>query len=196
MTRSTKLLGGVAYVAMIVLYFFSIVVIELYYFSFATPFAYLFMVVGLVAALCAMVAFVRAGSQLSRPDVIHNAVAGAILYLLAGGLVIGLFATSLSRLLEKGGAGLGGLGAIALVVAVLCWLLVVVAAGFWYQAARGLAEATRERRFRTGSLLVFVGSIFSVVLVGLIGVIAGSILVGDGFFKAPVKDAAGDRKAA
>lgn len=173
MEHNTRLLGGIAYIALIV---FSI-------FASFLPFAG---VVTLAADICVLVAFIQAGNQLGRHDIKNNVIVALVLYIVAFIVVMVLVGVSVVGALASGASALGAFGAGAIAGCIIGWILWMIAAWFWYKASVSLAEGSHTPLFKTGGLLMFIGAITLVVFgLGAIVMLIGQILQMIGFFNAP-----------
>lgn len=168
--HNTKLLGGVGYIVMIA---FSVLGAVL-------PFAG---IITLAAAICVVIAFVRAGDELGLTNVKQNIITAIVLYavgLIVFAIVIGAGVTAM---FATGEAGLRALGVGAIIGALIVWILSIVASWFWYKASISLAEGTNVALFKTGGLLLFIGAILLVVFgLGGILILIGEILQCVAFF--------------
>lgn len=185
MENTTKLLGGIGYIVLIVFGFLGGFVVPLH-------------VVTLAAAICVLIAFIRAGNELDRPEVKNSVITALVLYIVAAVLMIFLVGVGVAAVVMHHGssAAAGGLGAGAIVGGIIGWILCIIAAWFWYKASVPLTEATGVSLFKIGGLLNFIGAILLVVFgLGAILMLVGEILQCVGFFTAPEK-VEGDSTAA
>lgn len=173
MQQTTKQLGGIGYIVFIAAGLLGAVI----------PFAG---IVTLGAAICVALAFIRAADELGRPEIkssvitaiVLNVIAVAILVVMLGGVIMAVLAAGND--LDGLGAALGGGAALG---ALVSWVLMIVASWFWYKASKPVAEATGEKLFQTGGLLIFIGSITVVLFgLGLIVSLIGQILQCVAFF--------------
>lgn len=187
MEHSTRMLGGFAYIGLIVFSILSII-----------PYVgVLFWFLSLGAAVCVLVAFVQAGNQLGRPDVKSSIVTAIVLYIIAVALFMFIVAVGIAALIGAGltnsgagaATGFAAFGVSALIGGIIGWILCIVAAWFWYKASRVLAEATGASLFQPGGLLLFIGAILLIVGIGAILMFIGEILQAIAFFNAPEKRA-------
>jgi uncharacterized membrane protein len=182
MEKNTKLLGGIAYIAMIVLAFIPFIKI-----------------LSLAAAICVLIAFVQAGNQVGRPDVKTNIITAIVLYIVAMVLLWIMAAIGIAGVVANANhlshandadlsmlfAGIGG-GMIA--VGIIGWVLSIIATWFWYKASVALTEGTGVNLFKVGGLLLFLGAILLIVFgIGAIVMLVGEIIQCVAFFFSPEK---------
>jgi uncharacterized membrane protein len=147
MEQSTKLLGGISYIVLIV---FGILGVA------ATPFLE---IISLIAVICLLIAFYRAGGELGRPDEKRDITIAIIAYIVAL-ILLDFFA--------------GGPDIVSWVLTIIGWILIVVGAWFWYQASVALTEAGGGSLFKPGGLLILIGAVVMIIL-GIIGIAAPSV---------------------
>lgn len=179
MDRNTKLLGGWGYVGAIV---FGILG------GFMGPVGG---ILALAGAIVVLVAYFRAANEFNRPEIRSNAVIALVLAIAAAVIFAVLVGASVAALLlhrgEDGAAGLTG-GMIA--GGLIAWVLGIAASWFWYKASTSLADASGQNLFKTGGLLMFIGSI-TVIVFGIGGIVSlvGEIMQTIGFFGTDEKTA-------
>lgn len=175
MEQSTKLLGGISYIAIIV---FSI-------FSSFVPFIG---ILSLVAAICVLIAFIQGGNQVGRPDVKQNIIIGIVLYIVAKILFIFVVGAGLAAVVaSSNGQGFAALGTGVIVGGIIGWILFIVGAWFWYKASTALGEGSNTGLFKTGGLVIFIGAILTIIGIGFIVMWVGEILQATAFFTVPEK---------
>ncbi|MGH8273918.1 MAG: DUF996 domain-containing protein [Gammaproteobacteria bacterium] len=177
MENTTKMLGGWGYIGMI---FFGI------FGSFLGPVA----ILALAGAIIVLVAFIRAGGELGRPEVKTNIIIALVLYIVAAVLFIFLVGAGVLTyaLHHDSAAAAAGLGAGVIVGGIIAWILAIVAAWFWYKASVPLTEETGIGLYKVGGLLIFIGAITIVVFgLGAIVSLVGEILQTVAFFTTPEK---------
>ncbi|MGH8225327.1 MAG: DUF996 domain-containing protein [Gammaproteobacteria bacterium] len=176
MEQSTKLLGGISYIVLIVFGFVGIAAFPLH-------------LITLAAAICVLVAFIQGGNQLGRPEVKNNVITALVLYIVAVVLFIFTVGLGLMTTIMTGGLGAVTFGAGMIIGGIIGWILAIVAAWFWYKASVALTEATGVSLYKIGGLLIFIGAILLIVGIGVILIFVGEILQCIAFFSTPEKGA-------
>lgn len=175
MEKSTKLIGAWGYVALVVSGILG---------GFA-PFVH---VVTLAGAILVLVAFVRAGGELGRPEIRTNAIIALVFDIVAAILFIFLVGAGVTAALLHHGREMRGalFGTGVLVGGLLGWFLMIIGSWFWYKASVPLAEGTGVSLYKTGGLVIFIGAITIVVFgLGAIAMLIGEILQTVAFFTTP-----------
>lgn len=177
MEHNTRMLGGISYIVLLAA-------------SVLGSFVPLVGLISLAAGICVVVAFIKAGTELGKPQVksgiitalILNIVAGIILMFVMGAAIVAILGASggqpdPSELMSAFGGG-------SLIGMLVCWILWMIGGWFWFQAGAGIAEATGTPLFKTGGLLIFIGAI-TVIVFGLGGIVMliGEILQCVAFFQ-------------
>jgi uncharacterized membrane protein len=175
MENSTKLLGGISYIALIV-------------FSVLSSVSHFISILSLIAAICVLVAFIQAGNQLGRPDVKNDIIIAIVLYIIATVLFVFFVGAGLAATLGTGGAGFGALGAGLIAGFFIGWVLFIIGAWFWYRASAALSEGTNVGLFKIGGLIIFIGAILTIIAVGFIVMWIGEIIQAIAFFTTPEKN--------
>lgn len=180
MEQSTKLLGGISYIVLIV-------------FDIVGGFAHPLHIITLIASICVLIAFIRGGSEVGRPEVKRDIITALVLYIVAACLFIFLVGSSVAAYVlhqHHHNMGAAAIGAGAIIGGLIGWVLFIIAAWFWYKASVPLAEATGVGLYKTGGLLLFIGSITIVVFgLGFLVMLIGEILQCVAFFTTPDKNA-------
>lgn len=145
MEQSTKFLGGISYIVLIV---FGILGAT------SSPFLE---IISLIAVVCLLVAFYRAGGELGAAEVKRDMTIAIVTYIIAS-ILLAFFA--------------GTAGVIGWILAIIGWVLLLVAASSWYKASRALTEAGGGSLFKWGGLLILIALIVTVIL-NIIGLLAG-----------------------
>ncbi len=177
MDNTTKMFGGIGYIVLIVFGFLGGIMAPLN-------------IITLAAAICVLIAFIRASHELGRPEIKSRAITALVLYIIAAVLLIFLVGAGVvAYFLHRGSVGAAvGLGAGVVVGGIIGWILSIVAAWFWYKASIPLTETTGIGLYRTGGLLIFIGAILLVVFgLGTILILIGDILQCIAFFTTPEK---------
>lgn len=180
MEQSTRLLGGISYIALIV---FSI-------FSGFMPFLG---ILSLIATICVLVAFIQGGNQVGRPDVKQNIIIGIVLYIVATILFVFIVGAGLAAAVANEAAGVAALGTGLIVAGLIGWILFIVGAWFWYKASAALGEGANVGLLKAGGLVIFIGAILTIIGIGFIVMWIGEILQAIAFFTAPEKGSVGAR---
>lgn len=173
--HNTKLLGGISCIALIL---FSVL-------GSFTPFI---SILSLLAGICLLVAFFQAGSQVGRIDVKNHLIVSIVLSVV--GMIVFMLVAGASLMAATTMESLGGFSMTAIVGIIIVWIIFMIASWFWYKASASLAEGSNTPFFKTGGLLIFIGSILLVVFgLGAILILIGEILQAVAFFNAPEKEA-------
>ncbi|NPA41780.1 MAG: DUF996 domain-containing protein [Aquificae bacterium] len=177
MSKQTKQLGGIGLILVLVGNLLGAVI----------PFAGLLTLIGWVLAV---VAYIKAGDEYGEPAIKGNAIKAVILWIvsvivfvLGGGALIASVAAGFGGS-EEIGTGLGGAGLLILVVA---WILALVASWFWYKANVFMSQKSQVGLFKTGGLLMFIGTILMIILIGGLISLVGQILLIVAFFSVSEK---------
>jgi len=184
MEKTTKLLGGWGYLGVIVGGFLGFLV---------GPFSGIITLAGMV---CVLVAFFRAGNELNQPDIKRDILVAIVLNIVAYILVFFIVGTAITALVVGSHEGQVGanaaaaaFGATTIIVGLIGWALIIVGSWFWYKASRTLADATGVGTYKTGGLLIFIGSITVIVFgIGFIVTWIGEIIQTVAFFSTPEKE--------
>ena len=178
MEKTTKLLGGWGYVALIVGGFLGF---------FLGPFSGIITLAGLV---CVLIAFFRAGNELNLPSVkrdiliaiVLNIIAYVLFIFIVGAAVLALVMHSRhSGEMDTGAAAAFGAGTI--LTGLIGWVLTIVGSWYWYKASQSLTEGTGVGTYKTGGLLIFIGSIAIIVFgLGALVIWIGEIIQAVAFF--------------
>lgn len=178
MEKTTKLLGGWGYVALIVGGFLGL---------FLGPFSGIVTLGGLV---CVLIAFFRAGTELNLPSIkrdiliaiVLNVIAYVLFIFIVGAAVMALVLHSRhSGDLDTGAAAAFGAGTI--LAGLIGWVLTIVGSWYWYKASQSLTDGTGVGTYKTGGLLIFIGSIAIIVFgLGALVIWIGEIIQAVAFF--------------
>jgi len=173
--HNTKLLGGISCIALIL---FSVL-------GSFTPFIG---ILSLLAGICLLVAFFQAGSQVGRADVKNHLIVSIVLSVV--GMIVFMLVAGASLMTATIMDPLSGFSSMtAIVGAIIVWIIFMIASWFWYKASASLAEGSNTPFFKTGGLLIFIGSILLVIFgLGAILILIGEILQAVAFFNAPEKE--------
>lgn len=174
MEQSTKMLGGISYIAMIV-------------FSVLGSFIPFTGILSLIAAICVLVAFIQGGNQVGRADVKQNIIVGIILYIIATILFVFVIGAGVATALTTEGGGFAALSTGLIVAGIIAWVLFIVAAWFWYKASAALGEGANVGLLKAGGLVIFIGAILTIIGIGFIIMWVGEILQAIAFLTAPEK---------
>ncbi len=178
MEKTTKLLGGWGYIGLIVG-------------SFLGPLIFIFHWIALAGFICVLIAFFRAGKELSQPKVQSNIIVAIVLYIVAALLFIFLVGTAVVAALHGSALGTAAFTGGAIVGGLIAWILWMVAAWFWYQASVPLTAGTGVDTYKTGGLLIFIGAITTIIFgLGFIVMLIGEIMQTVAFFTTTEKVAA------
>ncbi|HKT33075.1 MAG TPA: DUF996 domain-containing protein [Gammaproteobacteria bacterium] len=166
MEKTTKLLGGWGYIALIVG-------------SFLGRLSFIFHLVALAGIICLLIAFFRAGKELSQPKIQTNIIIAIVLYIVASLLLIFMVGSAIFSAVH----GLSALTGGVIIGGLIAWILWIVGAWFWYQASIPLADGTGTNLYKTGGLLIFIGAITIIVFgLGFIVMLIGEIMQTVAFF--------------
>lgn len=166
MEKATKLLGGWGYIALIVG-------------SFLGRLSFIFHLVALAGIICLLIAFFRAGKELSQPKIQTNIIIAIVLYIVASLLLIFMVGSAIFSAVH----GLSALTSGVIIGGLIAWILWIVGAWFWYQASIPLADGTGTSLYKTGGLLIFIGAITIIVFgLGFIVMLIGEIMQTVAFF--------------
>lgn len=184
MEKTTKLLGGWGYVGVVAGGLTFMI----------GPFSGLITLAGMI---CVLIAFYRAGNELSLPEVkrditvaiVLNIVAYVLVFFVVGATLMTIF---MHRHHGNFGANVAAVafGAGTLITGLVCWALIIVGSWYWYRASKALTDATGVDAYKTGGLLIFIGSITIIVFgIGFLVTWIGEIIQTVAFFSTPEKDA-------
>lgn len=170
MEKTTKLLGGWGYIALIVG-------------SLLGSLSLILHLVALAGVICVLIAFFRASKELNQPKIQTNIIIAIVLYIIATLLFVFLVGAAILALVHGSGVGTAAFGGGAVVSGLIAWILLIVGAWFWYQASIPMAEGTSIGLYKTGGLLIFIGAITVIVFgLGFIVMLIGEILQTVAFF--------------
>ncbi|HET7267335.1 MAG TPA: DUF996 domain-containing protein [Oleiagrimonas sp.] len=173
MEHNTKMLGGISCIALVV-------------FSVLGSFIPFVGVLTLIAGICLLVAFFMAGNQLHRSDVKNNVIISIVLSIVGTIVLLMVMGASFAAVLSGTDTGLGAFGATAIIGGIICWIIFIIGSWFWYKASVGIAEGSNTPLFKTGGLVLFIGTILLVVFgIGAIVMLVGQIMQAIAFFNAP-----------
>ncbi|MGA7964969.1 MAG: DUF996 domain-containing protein [Gammaproteobacteria bacterium] len=185
MEKTTKLLGGWGYLAVVAGGFLGFLV---------GPFSGIITLAGMV---CVLVAFYRAGNELNRSDVkrditiaiVLNIVAYILLFFVVGVAVATAVLHGYGDNADVGRNALAtAFGAGTIIIGLICWVLIIVGSWYWYKASQALTSVTGVGTYKTGGLLIFIGSITIIVFgLGFLVTWVGEIIQTVAFFSTPEK---------
>lgn len=180
MQKTTKLLGGWGYLGVVVGGVLSI---------FGGPLG----IVSLAGMVCVLVAFFRAGNELNLPTVkrditiaiVLNIIAYVLFFFIVGAAIAGWVMHSRHMGDADTGAAVA-LGGSTIFAAFVAWILIIVGSWFWYRASSALTDGTGVGTYKTGGLLIFIGSISIIVFgLGFLVTWIGEIIQMVAFFSTP-----------
>jgi len=180
MEKTTKLLGGWGYIALVVGGLLG----------FLGPFSGVITLAGMV---CVLIAFYRAGGELNLPSIkrditiaiVLNVVAYVLFLFIVGSALIAYFA-QVGHMGNNDANAAAVLGAGTIFAALLTWVLIIVGSWFWYKASQAMADGTGVGTYKTGGLLIFIGSIAIIVFfIGFLVIWIGEIIQTVAFFSSP-----------
>ncbi len=149
-------------------------------------------IISLAGMVCVLIAFFRASNELNLPSVKRDIIIAMVLSIVAyilvfffvGGAVLAAVMHN-----RHGGMGSGAeiaLGAGIIFAGFLFWVLLIIGSWFWYKASQALTEATGIGTYKTGGLLIFIGSIAIIVFgIGFLVIWVGEIIQTVAFFSTP-----------
>lgn len=165
MSKQTKQLGGWGLVVALVGSVLGMVI----------PFSMILVLGGWIAVL---VAYFKASDELGEPEIKNNTlkaiiagIVGVIVFMIGGGTMM---LSMISSIREGGGMHFGGTGFLVMVIA---WILFLAASWFWYKANASLSDKTGVGLFKTGGLLMFIGTVLMIIMVGGLISLIGEILL-------------------
>lgn len=148
--------------------------------SFIKPLA----ILSMAGAILVLIAFFRAAREYNRPQIRNGVIFSIIMgvtsicvfaVLVSGTLAIAMNQPNLHPGHLLSGALIGGL--------IASWLLGIAASWFWYRASNELAKASNQPLFKSGGLLILIGTLTLVVFgLGAIVSLVGEILQTVAFF--------------
>ena len=149
-------------------------------------------IISLAGMVCVLIAFFRAGNELDLPtvkrDIIIAIVLSIVAYILVFFFIGGAVLTAVMHN-RHGGMGTGAamaLGAGTVFTGFLFWVLIIIGSWFWYKASQALTEGTGVSTYKTGGLLIFIGSITVIVFgIGFLVMWIGEIIQTVAFFSTP-----------
>jgi len=165
MSKQTKQLGGWGLVVALVGSVLGMVI----------PFSVILVLAGWIAVL---IAYFKASDELGEPEIKNSTlkaiiagVIGIIVFIVGGGtMMLGM----ISAMREGGSMHFGGTGFLVMIVA---WILFLAASWFWYKANSFLSEKTGVGLFKTGGLLMFIGTVLTIIMIGGLVSLIGEILL-------------------
>lgn len=185
MEKTTKQLGGWGYLGVVVGGFLGFLV---------GPFSGLITLAGMI---CVLIAFYRAGNELNQPDIKRDITIAIVLNIIAYVLVFFVVGAAIAAAVLHGhNADMSGnnvaaaaFGAGTIITGLICWALIIIGSWYWYKASRALTDATGVGTYKTGGLLIFIGSITVIVFgIGFLVTWVGEIIQTVAFFSTPEKD--------
>ncbi|HYW75690.1 MAG TPA: DUF996 domain-containing protein [Gammaproteobacteria bacterium] len=178
MEKTTKLLGGWGYIALIVGGFLGFML---------GPFSGFVTLAGMV---CVLIAFFRAGNELNLPSVKRDIVIAIVLNIVAYVLFVFIVGAAVAALvlhmrhtgdMDTGAAAAFGAGTI--LAGLIGWVLTIIGSWYWYKASQALTDGTGVDTYKTGGLLIFIGSITIIVFgLGALVIWVGEIIQAVAFF--------------
>jgi len=184
MEKTTKLLGGWGYLGVVAGGFLGFLV---------GPFSGIITLAGMI---CVLIAFFRAGNELNRPDIkrdiiiaiVLNIVAYILVFFVVGGAIMAAVMHSHNADMAGNNVAAAAFGAGTIITGLVCWALIIIGSWYWYKASRTLTDATGVGTYKTGGLLVFIGSITIIVFgIGFLVTWVGEIIQTVAFFSTPEK---------
>lgn len=180
MEKTTKLLGGWGYVGVVAGGVLSFV---------GGPLG----IISLAGMICVLIAFFRAGNELNLPEVKRDIIIAIVLNIVAYALVFFVVGSAIAAVaLHRHDTSVGAnalsaaFGAGTIVTGLICWALVIIGSWYWYRASRALTDGTGVGTYKTGGLLIFIGSITIIVFgIGFLVTWIGEIIQTVAFFSTP-----------
>lgn len=183
MDKTTKSLGGWGYLAVVAGGFLGFLL---------GPFSGIVTLAGMV---CVLIAFYRAGDELNLPDIkrditiaiVLNIAAYILLFFVVGAAVAAFVLHGTHSGVERNTLA-AAFGAGTIVIGLICWALTIIGSWYWYKASKALTDGTGVNTYKTGGLLIFIGSITIIVFgVGFLVTWVGEIIQTVAFFSTPEK---------
>ncbi|MGH8127464.1 MAG: DUF996 domain-containing protein [Gammaproteobacteria bacterium] len=181
MEKTTKLLGGWGYLGVVAGGFLGFLV---------GPFSGIITLAGMV---CVLIAFYRAGNELNQPEIKRDITIAIVLNIVAYILLFFVVGAAVAAVLLHGNhadvgrnAMAAAFGAGTIIVGLICWALIIIGSWYWYKASQALTDATGVGTYKTGGLLIFIGSITIIVFgIGFLVTWIGEIIQTVAFFSTP-----------
>lgn len=181
MEKTTKQLGAWGYLAVVAGGFLGFIL---------GPFSGLITLAGLV---CVLMAFFRAGNEFNLPEIKRDIVIAIVLNIVAYILVFFVVGSAIMAAVmhhpngnPAANAAAAAFGAGTVITGLICWALIIVGSWYWYRASRTLADATSVGAYKTGGLLIFIGSITIIIFgIGFLVTWIGEIIQTVAFFSTP-----------
>lgn len=182
MEKTTKLLGGWGYLGVVAGGLLSFL---------GGPLG----IISLAGMICVLIAFYRAGNELNLPELKRDITIAIVLNVVAYALVFFVVGSAIAAyVLHRHDTSVGAtalsaaFGAGTIITGLICWALVIIGSWYWYRASRAVTDATGVDTYKTGGLLIFVGSITVVVFgIGFLLTWIGEIIQTVAFFSTPEK---------
>ncbi len=182
MEKTTKLLGGWGYIVLVVGGFLGF---------FLGPFSGILTLAGMV---CVLIAFYRASNELNLPSIKRDITIALVLNIIAYVLFFFIVGAAVAAYFMHG-RHMGGnadadaamaLGGSTIAAAFIAWVLIIIGSWFWYKASQALTDGTGVGTYKTGGLLIFIGSITVIVFgIGFLITWIGEIIQTVAFFSTP-----------
>ena len=184
MEKTTKLLGGWGYLGVVAGGFLGFLV---------GPFSGIITLAGMI---CVLIAFFRAGNELNQPDVKRDIIIAIVLNIVAYILMFFVIGAAIAAVVLhrhdaniSANAAAAAFGAGTIITGLVCWALIIIGSWYWYKASKTLTDATGVGTYKTGGLLIFIGSITIIVFgIGFLVTWVGEIIQTVAFFSTPEKD--------
>jgi len=147
----------------------------------------------LVGWILTLIAYLKAADEYGEPAIKSYAIKTAVFAVIATlALIVGGGAVALALLGGLSGTtgdAFASFGGMVILVLLVGWVFAVIASWFWYKANVYMAQKTGVGLFKTGGLLMFVGTLLTIILIGGLISLVGHVLLIVAFFSVSEKGA-------
>ncbi len=141
-------------------------------------------IISLASTIVTLIGYFRASDELGEPEIKRNIIK-AILVVIIGVVILIISSVIITVEIGKEDAYFEDIASSSIVVMLVFWIILLVANWFWYKANVLLSLRTNINLFKTGGLLIFVGTILGIILIGILISMVGSILLIIAWFSVP-----------
>ncbi len=139
----------------------------------------------LIGWIMTVIAYIKASDEYREPQIKSNTVKAVtvgiitfLIFIVAGGTM----SMRMMSAMEDGGMTFSRTGFFLMLLA---WISAIIASWFWYKANIHMTERSGVGYFKIGGLLMFVGTILTVIVIGGLVSLVGEILLIIAFFSVP-----------